>query len=147
MQKAIAIIKEFEGFCARAYVPPEGLGNGYAIGYGYTRPWVTADCVISKAWAEALLAEELRFISMKISDELSRLNPNQQQAVLSFCYNVGVGAFKQSTMCQLIRVGRTEDAAKEFSRWNKAKQAGVPMTLLGLTRRRIAEQALFESKT
>jgi GH24 family phage-related lysozyme (muramidase) len=64
---------------------------------------------------------------------------NEFSAMVSFTYNVGVGAFKGSTLLKKLNKGDKAGAAGQFLVWNKA--GGVVMN--GLIRRRKAEQALF----
>jgi lysozyme len=63
----------------------------------------------------------------------------QHGALVSFCYNVGRGAFAGSTLLKLLNVSKIDEAANQFERWNKASGR----TLTGLTRRRLAEKKLF----
>ncbi len=66
--------------------------------------------------------------------------PNQIGALASFCFNVGIGALKSSTLLRKFNRGDPADeVAREFLKWNK----GGGRVLPGLTRRRAAEAALF----
>jgi lysozyme len=68
------------------------------------------------------------------------INQNQADALISFAYNVGVGAFMSSTLLKRINAGGTEQAIRyEFSRWVKASGQTLP----GLVRRREAEADLY----
>jgi lysozyme len=60
-------------------------------------------------------------------------------ALVSFAYNVGVGALGSSTLLRLLNAGDHAGAAAQFGRWNKAGGKA----LAGLTKRRAAEAALF----
>lgn len=142
MDAAIKLIKEFEGLRTKAYVPPEGTARGHAIGYGYTRSFVTKDCVISELWAAQLLREDLKIISAVLVNLIEKkLSPNQFSAVLSFVYNVGLGKFKASTMLRLLNKGNFLAAANEFSRWVNINGKVSD----GLVRRRLAEKNLFQT--
>ncbi len=70
------------------------------------------------------------------------LAQHEFDALVAFAYNVGLGAFRKSTLLRLLNKGDKASAAKQFDRWNKA---GGKM-LAGLTRRRAAERAMFEGK-
>lgn len=59
----------------------------------------------------------------------------------SFIFNLGSGAFRNSTLIKLLNKGDYEGAAKQFARWNKAGGVVLP----GLVRRRDAEKRLFEA--
>jgi len=141
LKPAIKIIKQYEGLRLAAYVPPEGAQNGYAIGYGYTRPWVTKLCLISEEWADQLLKEHLESITKDITSLVpSSLNNNQLCAVMSLVYNIGVGAFKDSTLRRKLLANDFLAAAIEFGKWTKSRGEELP----GLVKRGAAERQLFE---
>jgi lysozyme len=138
-QKAVDLIKQFEGFSANAYLCP---ANVPTIGYGSTA-WgngqkVKMGEIVSMTTAEKLLLVDLE----KRAKFLQGLNLNQNQfdALLSFIYNVGIGAFRRSRLLAKIRQNPNDIAIRaEFMRWiNK----GSPFEK-GLTRRRDAEANLY----
>ena len=67
------------------------------------------------------------------------LNQNQFDALVSFAYNVGGGAFASSTLLKLINAGAFGAAAAQFTKWDLARGE----VSAGLLRRRQAEQQLF----
>jgi len=67
------------------------------------------------------------------------LSDNQREALISFVFNVGVGAFQSSTLLRVLNQGNFAQAAAEFLRWNK--DDGVVVD--GLTARRERERELF----
>ena len=138
-QKAVDLIKQFEGFRANAYLCP---ANVPTIGYGSTS-WgngqkVKMGEIVSMSTAEKLLLVDLE----KRSKALQGLNLNQNQfdALLSFIYNVGIGAFKRSRLLSKIRQNPEDVTIRhEFMRWiNKGSSFER-----GLTRRRDAEANLY----
>jgi GH24 family phage-related lysozyme (muramidase) len=140
----LALIKEFEGLRTTAYRDPVGI---WTIGYGHTSmagpPEVTSGMRITEADAEEILKRDLRKFEQGIRDRVSvSLNSNQFSALVSFAFNVGLGAFQNSTMRRLLNGGDYSGAANEFPRWVKAGGR----TLQGLVRRRNAERALFLSQ-
>lgn len=68
-------------------------------------------------------------------------NQGQFDALVAFAFNCGLGALQSSTLRSRYNAGDIEAAAAEFLKWNK----GGGRVLPGLTRRRLAEQALFLS--
>jgi len=64
---------------------------------------------------------------------------DQFNALVSFSFNLGVTALKNSTLLKKVNAWDYAGAAKEFLRWDKA--GGV--VLAGLTRRRKAESEMF----
>ncbi len=136
--KGIALIKEFEGCRLSTYLCAAGVPT---IGYGHTAG-VALGMTITLAQAEAFLREDLRKFEKGVSEALTHpVTQSQFDALVSFSYNLGVGALKKSTLLRLLNQGRTEEAAGEFLKWNRA--GGKVLT--GLTRRRQKEKELFLS--
>jgi len=71
----------------------------------------------------------------------STFSQSQFDALVAFSFNCGLGALQASTLRSRYNAGDIEGAAAEFPKWNK----GGGRVLPGLTRRRLAEQALFLS--
>lgn len=133
------LIKDFEGLKLRAYLCPAKV---WTIGYGSTGPHVTAGKVITEAEAEALLRQDLSRFEQAVTRLVTvPLTQNQYDALVSFAFNVGIAALERSTLLKRVNARLFDQAAAEFSKWNRA--AGRP--LAGLTRRRAAEAALFRS--
>ena len=70
------------------------------------------------------------------------LSQNQFDALVIFCYNVGINAFKESTLVKLLNQGEYDNVPDQLLRWNKA--GGV--VVHGLTNRRKAEIKLWNTK-
>ena len=134
--KALDLIRQFEGLRLAAYKCPAGVPT---IGYGTTRG-VKMGMTVTKDEAEKLLQADVTPFSDRINKLVKvKLNQNQFDALVSFVYNVGSGAFADSTMLKLINQNLLDDAANQFVRWNKANGE----VLTGLTRRRMTERDLF----
>ena len=140
---AIDLIKEFEGYRRDAYMCPSGK---WTIGYGSTiyedGSAVRSGDRINNCKAEYLLITHIENEVLPVLDKIEGLNQNHVNALCSFIFNIGNGAFKNSTMYKLLINKDFLNAAAEFNKWNKSD--GKP--LLGLTNRRIAERKLFELK-
>jgi len=73
-----------------------------------------------------------------------KLNQNEFDALVSFVFNVGSGAFYESTLLKLLNAGSDRKVvASEFGRWVKA---GSDKPIPGLVRRREYEKKLFLEK-
>lgn len=138
-KNCINLIKKFEGLFLKSYLCPANVAT---IGYGSTM-WsdgrkVKLGEVISLDGAEKLLMWELEKKSVCLQG--LNLNQNQFDALLSFIYNVGVGAFKKSTILKLIKLNPMDKGIRDqFMRWvNKGSSFEK-----GLTRRRKAEADLY----
>jgi lysozyme len=137
--EGLKLLTSFEGCELKAYDDSVGV---MTIGYGHTAG-VVPGMSITQAKAEALLQQDLKEFESYVEDLVTvTLNSDQFSALVCFCYNVGPQGFGGSTLLKLLNGGNLEGAAKQFTRWNKG--GGEPM--LGLERRRRAEEALFLSK-
>jgi lysozyme len=63
----------------------------------------------------------------------------QKAAIVDFAYNVGINAFKTSTLRKRILSGNFDDVENQLMRWTK----GGGKTLPGLVKRRKAEWLVF----
>lgn len=137
---ALETIKRFEGCQLRAYPDPATGGDPWTIGYGTTGPTIKNGLVWTQVQAEAALLEGVRELGRDVQACCKRvLEPYERAALVSFAYNVGIGALRNSTLLRLLNAGETKQAADQFLRWNRA--AGKVMR--GLTKRRQAERQLF----
>lgn len=132
-----AFIESFESFRPTAYLPTRN--DVPTIGYGHTHDVRTGDtCTVAQA--DALLGEDLFVCEHVIDNSVTApLNQNQYDALISFVFNVGAGAFSGSTLRKLLNEDDFEGAAEQFLVWDH--QAGI--VLPGLLRRRQAERELF----
>lgn len=129
--KGLALIKSFEGCRLVAYKCPAGV---WTIGYGHTAG-VYEGMAISQAQADNMLKSDMKKYEKYVTDNVKLpLNENQFSALVSFCYNCGVGNLKT-----LVRNRTTEQIADAMILYNKASGK----VLNGLVRRRTAERKLF----
>jgi GH24 family phage-related lysozyme (muramidase) len=136
-QRGIDLIKRFEGCNLTAYLCPAGVPT---IGYGHTGG-VKIGETITQEHADRLLASDLVRFELAVDRHLPNATQSQFDALVSFSFNVGVGAFERSTLLRKAKGGDIEGAAREFARWNKAGGK----VLAGLTRRCEAQRVLFLS--
>lgn len=133
------LIKQFEGLSLDAYKCPAGVPT---IGYGHTRGVYMGDR-ISQAVADQMLSEDVASFAKTVTALVVRDTLQFQfDALVSFAFNVGCEALKESTLLAMHNTGDTHGAAKQFARWNKAGGK----ELAGLTRRRAAEAALYRGE-
>lgn len=117
-------------------------GGVWTIGYGHTGDDVFPGMTVSQTQAEELLRQDLEKFESYVEDAVEvQLKDSQFSALVCFCFNVGPGTdgFGGSTLLKLLNEGNYQAAADRFPEWNKVN--GEPW--LGLTRRRLAERALF----
>ena len=113
-----------------------GYGHLIAPGDGVGGPYD----VISPLKATELLINDVQKAVQLVNDVVTvDLTQDQFDALVIFSYNIGGGAFENSTLLKDLNSGQLEDAAGQFVRWDKVN--GVPSP--GLLKRRLSEQRLF----
>lgn len=142
-EKGLELIKKFEGCRLKAYQCP---AKKWTIGYGATYykdgSKVKEGDKITQEEADELLLwmiskEYEPFVRKAVTSEI---NPYQLDALTSFAYNCGTGNLKKSTLLKKVNANPNDPAiGDEFAKWNK----GGGQVLVGLTRRRKAETALY----
>lgn len=141
------MIIAFEGIELKAYKCPAGV---WTIGVGHTgyvdgQP-VRRGMVITSAQAERLLEKDLESVEQYLERQpfALRLKQCQFDALASFIFNVGKGAFETSTMRKKLCLGAAdEEVAAEFMRWVYGTVSGKKEKLAGLVHRREQERARF----
>lgn len=137
-QEGLDFIQDVEGCKLYAYLDTGGV---WTIGVGHTGPEVVKGLTCTMEQAMQWLKEDSEEAQEAIRQSVEGLlTQNQFNALVSFVFNVGVDAFKKSTMLKLINKGNFDGASKEFTKWNKDNGKEI----LGLTKRRLLEQAIFE---
>jgi GH24 family phage-related lysozyme (muramidase) len=145
------IIKQWEGCKLIAYPDPGSGGDPWTIGWGATRingaPVRQGD-KISQELADELLRNEIHHVAgqlHKLIPITQQYGANQQAALISWAYNVGLGAVEDSTLRKRLLACESGQVVipQELPRWNKAGNREMQ----GLTNRRAAEVALFTGTT
>lgn len=132
----VELIKSFEALRLKAYQDSVGV---WTIGWGHTAG-VKRGQVITTAQAEQFLRDDLGDSEEGVENALTEdVTDNQFAACVSLAFNIGVSAFRKSSIVKFINAGDVQLAADRFLLYNKA--GGKP--LAGLTRRRKAERALY----
>lgn len=144
MPSALELIKKYEGFSAKPYLCPAGV---WTIGYGNTK--YPNGIRVGKNDPSISEKEALQMLSFTVEKEflpkvlelspILKQHPNKLAAILSFCYNLGAGAYANSTLRKKVNASQFEQASKEFSKWVMASGK----KLNGLVKRRAEEAELF----
>jgi len=138
-QNGIDFIKQFEGLRLTAY-KAVSTEKYWTIGYGHYGSDVKQGMTITKTQAENMLKDDLVEYVDGVNAGLTRkVNQNQFDALVSFTYNVGITAFKTSTLLKRVNAYEDDDVRYQFSRWNKS--GGV--VYQGLVTRRAKEADLY----
>ena len=144
------LIKDFEGEYLDAYIDPVGIptiGYGSIRNYDENRPVRLGDKISQDTALRWLRIETSKIVPQIKAKIKVPVNQNEIDALTSFVYNVGIGAFSRSTLLRKLNAGASRaEVAAEFDKWNKGRVRGVLVELPGLTRRRNAEKQLFLKK-
>ena len=106
-----------EGKRNKAYKDTKGI---WTIGVGHTGPEVHEFLAWTEGQIQAALRNDLDEVEQTIDRfVLVPLTQNQHDALVSFIFNVGVNAFRRSTMLRYINLRMFDKAAAEFDRWHK----------------------------
>jgi lysozyme len=140
----IDLIKTFEGCRLKAYKCSAGV---VTIGYGSTyypnrSPIKITDKLNSVQDAEDLLLVTVEEFENNVSALFYNvtLTQNQFNALVSFAFNLGVGALAKSTLLKKAKLNPNDKTiALEFAKWVNAGGKKLP----GLIRRRKAESDLY----
>lgn len=145
-KKGKDLIKKYEGFRAKPYLCPAKVPT---IGYGATyypdgRKVKLTDSAISEGFAtnlfEVMLTPYEKAVDSFCRDDISQ---NQFDALVSFAYNLGVTALKNSTLLKKVNTNPNDKTIKnEFLKWVNAGGK----KLQGLVNRRTEESDLYFSK-
>ena len=138
-QACIEFIKEWEKLRLVAYLDGGGV---WTIGYGHT-DYVEPGDTCTEQEAEEFLRQDVQEAAGAIDDFVDvEMTQPMYDALVSWAYNCGREAVKNSTLVRLLNAGHSKEVvAAQLPRWNKDNGKVVP----GLTRRREAERVLFLS--
>lgn len=138
-------IRQQEGLRLAAYRCPAGV---WTIGYGHTGVDVKPGMVINPARANELLEGDLGKFEQGLGALIAahaplaeRLTQGRYDALLSFAYNVGLDAFRGSTLWRKVKADVNDPTiGDEFGRWVYAKGVRLP----GLVKRRAGEARMWQ---
>ena len=131
-------LKSFEGCRLKAYLDGGGVPT---IGWGHTHGVKLGD-TLTQAEADALFDVEIEVFQEAVSALIKApVMQCELDAVVSLAYNIGVSAFKNSTLLKKLNIMDYYGASLEFGRWNQDNGK----VIAGLARRREAERKLFMS--
>ncbi len=143
--KGAAFIARFEGLRTKLYNDPSGhcsIGYGHLVHRGPingTEPAEFRDG-ISQQRATQLLKSDAGVAASAVNEHVKvKLTQQQFDALVSFTFNVGAGAFRESTLLRRLNAARFDAVPGQLQLWNK----GGGKVLPGLVTRREAEATLF----
>jgi len=133
----IDFIKRHEGWRAQLYLDAAGFAT---IGYGHLLKPDETYFLIDKTEGERILKADLKIAENAVNEFVKvELTQGMFDSLVSFVFNLGVNAFKGSTLLSILNNGDYEGASNQLLLWNRA---GGEINQ-GLVNRRQAERNLF----
>lgn len=152
--QGLALLTQWEGFKTTVYKDVAGHPT-IGVGHLLTKDELSSGKIningeiikihngITQQQVVDLLGQDLRRYEETVRNcTTTKLEQHQFDALVSFCFNVGQGAFKNSTLLKRVNVKNFNDVPYQFSRWNKAGGRVIK----GLINRRKNEIKLWEGK-
>ena len=138
---ATPVVTFYEGTVLYTYADPVGIPTACM---GETGEHIRFGQRFTLDECRAMLSESLYAHAQGLDRCITApLAPHEAAAILSWGYNVGVGAACRSTMVKMINAGAPPQRwCQQFDRWVYAKG----FKLNGLVKRRAAERALCEGR-
>ncbi len=142
----IRLIQEFEGLRLTSYLCSAGVPTiGYGATYYQDGTKVKLGQTITNTQANQLLKDHLKQFEGSVIGLLNttKVNQNQFDALVSFCFNLGAGNLAKSQLLRIVKANPNDTKiAAEFAKWNRA---GGEVSR-GLVRRRKKEAELYFTK-
>ena len=139
-REGLELIRKQEGIRLKAYPDPGTGGDPWTIGVGHTGKDVHPGLEITEEEAMRLLAADVQGAERCLEREVTvELTQHMVNALVSFIFNVGCGAFHKSTLRKKLNHGDYDGAVHEFRKWVHAGHH----VLAGLVNRREAEAREF----
>jgi lysozyme len=145
LELAAELCRRYEGYRAKPYLCPAGVAT---IGYGSTyyadkRKVTLEDPAMDEPTARELLMVELEHTYLPgvlrncpgLITDVRKCN-----AIVDFCYNLGVGRLQTSTLKRKVNAGDWEGAKEQLMLWTR----GGGKVLPGLLKRRTSECTLLD---
>ena len=130
------LIKEAEGLRLEAYLCPAKVPT---IGWGHTKG-VKLGQHLTVQQAEDMLVEDIAPIERLLNALGINMRQEQFDALTSWIFNLGTGAFSRSTMLARIKAGAAdEDITDQMVKWTYSGK----QQLEGLMTRRVKEANMF----
>jgi lysozyme len=152
-ENGLELLKQWEGFKSKLYKDSAGLPT-IGVGHLLTKSELTSGKItinnVAVDYANGLTDQQiLDLLSQDVDPAAAAvtarvkvtLSQNQFDALVSFTFNVGIGAFSGSTLLKVLNQSQYNQVPDQLLRWNKAGGKVVP----GLTNRRQNEIKLWNA--
>ena len=153
-EQALELLKQWEGFETKVYDDSAGLAT-IGVGHLITKSEQTSGAIVISGlpiqYADGLTDQEVvDLLGQDVQPAEQAVNggvqvvldQNQFDALVSFTFNVGAGAFNSSTLLKVLNQGHYDQVPDQLRRWNKAGGQVVQ----GLVTRRENEVKLWDGQ-
>lgn len=153
-EKGKKLLAQWEGTILHVYNDAVGLPT-IGVGHLLTRDELTSGKIyiqgqlvryangLTQQQALDLLGQDLDKFEKVVDESVTvDLKQNQFDALVSFAFNVGAGAFKGSSLLKVLNKGQYAEVPDQLQRWNRAGGRVVQ----GLTIRREHEIQLWKGQ-
>jgi lysozyme len=133
------LTESFEQCRLVAYRPTSN--DVWTIGWGHTGPEVVEGLTWTQAKADAQVEIDYSLAQACVNANVTiPISQDENDALVDLAFNIGLNAFRTSTLLRDLNAGNIAAAIAQFDVWDH--QAGK--VLAGLLRRRQQETALFK---
>ncbi|MDQ3746214.1 MAG: lysozyme [Acidobacteriota bacterium] len=153
-QHGLQLLEQWEGFKLQVYKDSAGLPT-IGVGHLITKSEQASGTIningvpvkyaggLTQQQVTDLLAQDVVPAQNAVNNGVKvALNQNQFDALVSFTFNVGVGAFTSSTLLKVLNQGQYDQVPTQLLRWTKAGGKVVQ----GLVNRRNNEIKLWNGQ-
>ena len=139
--KGIAWLRVLEGCELTVYLDSVGIPT---VGVGHVCRDLKVGTKITQEQADKFLVEDLEIVDNALAN--IPLEQQMYDALAAFVFNVGVTAFKKSTLRKYLSEKKYAEASDELLKWCKGTdpKTGEKITLNGLKNRREKEKKVFD---
>jgi len=115
-EQGLSLLMDREGRMHTAYRDSVGV---WTIGIGHTGPEVHEGLVWTDGQVRDVFAKDIERFEKAVNDGVHvPLEQHQFDALVSFAFNVGCGAFSSSTMLKKINAYAFDEVPAQFDRWH-----------------------------
>ena len=139
--RGILAIEKEEGLRLDSYPDPATGADPWTIGFGHTGSIKRGDKITVEQAREYLQADLKRVEDCINSTVIVLLTQGQFDALCSLIFNIGIGAFRNSTLLRKLNASDYQGAAAQFGVWIKAGGIDYPP----LVARRARERAVYDA--
>lgn len=118
MTIAVALIGGPDGLEGRQYLPYEDVAGIWTVCDGHTGPDIIRGRRYSDQECDALLAHDLAPVKQAVDAAVKvPIKDTTRAALYSFTYNVGVTAFRRSSLLRQLNAGNIKGACADLRQW------------------------------